>query len=196
MVGRYLNADPSGQFGTQLNPFRVRSQWRRQVEGMISFVPNPRLDVEAQLTQWVLHTSLVRQGGLLFQPTGANLFTYVLGDPVNLIDATGLDPKRPRASHKVGGSFGPFVVSWDSSSPYTTPVEILSDLELGGGYSFCYEDPCDIDPRKVPFYMNFGTGKWTGVSTDGRTVCINVGVSAGKLWADVSSGSILSVPAP
>ena len=60
---------------------------------MAWFGANPSLDIEAQLIQRALYLSVIHQSGPPLRPMGANLFAYVLGDPVNFIDATGLDPR-------------------------------------------------------------------------------------------------------
>jgi hypothetical protein len=57
------------------------------------------------------------------------------------------------------------------------------------------EDPLGTDPPRLPVSINVGTGKWTGVSTNNRDVCLNLGISAGLLPIDIS-GPVQRTPAP
>ena len=118
---------------------------------------------------------------------GINLYTYVGGDPVNWYDPEGL------WKWGFGGVFGPANIGWHSDQPTMTQFSFITDLEIGGGFFICFDNPfldeCD-DPGRLPFDINIGTGKYTGISSDGQTMCVNIGLSAGFTPIDFSSKSM------
>ena len=85
---------------------------------------------------------------------------------------------------------GPLTVSWDTSEPLKTKVDYTPDLEVGGGVSFCFDNPsssddnCEKEP--LPYDINVGFGKWAGVSSNGDKICIKIGLSTGYLPIDFS----------
>ena len=92
------------------------------------------------------------------------------------------------SSFSVGGSLGPITFKWTSDKPPSTQNEFVTDFELGGGISFCYtpDSPCHGERPRLPFNFNVGIGRWTGISTEGERLCINVGSSASFLPIDIS----------
>lgn len=61
----------------------------------------------------------------------------------------------------------------------------------------CFDSPfkkelerCDQKVPKMPFDLNVGLGKYTGISTNNEKMCINIGLSVGLSPIDIS------VPAP
>ena len=111
---------------------------------------------------------------------GLNLYGYVGNNPGNRIDPWGLIDEWG-----FGGIFGPFNFSWISSQPDKTQVSVVTDIEVGGGFVFCYNNPFR-NASNLPFEINIGLGKYTGISTNNEKMCINVGLSAGFLPVDIS----------
>ena len=126
-------------------------------------------------------------GNIYTQGVNASFFQYVSAvttpylytenNPVNWIDPSGL------IKWGLGGVVGPISVSWYSDQPTKTTVEAVTNLELGGGLMICFDNPFKDDcdpPPKLPFTINTG-GKWAGISTDNKTICIKLGPAKG-LW--------------
>ena len=82
-----------------------------------------------------------------------------------------------------GGSLGYASWSWDSSQPTKTQATFTTDLEIGAGFSFTTNLPFDYE---LPFNINAGLGRWTGVSTNVHTLTVSLGLSAGLLPIDLS----------
>ncbi|MBI5875130.1 MAG: hypothetical protein HZB81_04690 [Deltaproteobacteria bacterium] len=98
-----------------------------------------------------------------------------------------------------GGIVGPYNVFWNSKQPYGTQISIVTDLEAGFGFSFCFDNPwkkeieqCGNKVPKLPFDLNVGLGKYTGISTNNEKMCINIGLSLGFTPVDVS----IPIPGP
>jgi RHS repeat-associated protein len=126
--------------------------------------------------RWLTRDPLQEAGGI-------NLYGFVQNNPVNMIDPLGL------FSWGFGGSWGPITVSWDSSNPTKSNVSLLSDLEIGGGFSFTFDHPFpESNPPKAPFYVNAGISRWLGISTDGDKLRINIGIGVGLTPIDISKG--------
>ena len=89
--------------------------------------------------------------------------------------------------------FGPVNIGWNSAQPTMTQFSFIGDLEIDGGFVVCFDNPfldeCE-DPDRLPFDLNIGTGHYTGISSDGQTMCIKLGVSAGFLPIDASTKPI------
>ena len=114
---------------------------------------------------------------------GINLYAYVQNNPINAIDPWGL------FSWGFGGTIGPITVSWDSSKPRKTNIALVSDLEIGGGFSFTFDHPFpESNPPKAPFFINGGISRWLGISTDGDKFRINLGLGVGLTPIDISKG--------
>jgi RHS repeat-associated protein len=79
-----------------------------------------------------------------------NLYGYVFSDPVNLMDANGMFIGKFK-KWSFGGTFGSFVVSWDSDHPTATNLALMTDFEIGGGFSFTFEHPFkdNVTPKKT-----------------------------------------------
>ncbi len=113
---------------------------------------------------------------------GINLYSYVQNNPINFIDPLGL------FSWGFGGTIGPVTISWDSSKPTKTNTSFVSDLEIGGGFSFTFDHPFpDSNPPTTPFDVNVGPSRWIGFSTDGDKFSIKIGLGVGLTPIDISS---------
>jgi RHS repeat-associated protein len=112
-------------------------------------------------------------------------YAYAGSNPLGVADPLGLGTW---SSFSVGGSLGPITFKWTSEKPLSTQNEFVTDFELGGGISFCYtpDPPCHGERPRLPFNFNVGIGRWTGISTAGERLCINVGASASFLPIDIS----------
>ena len=116
-----------------------------------------------------------------------NVYRYVGNNSINFIDPLGL------FDWGVGGIVGFLNFEWNSSQPTKTNVSIVTDLELGGGFKFCFDHPfkkkieaCGREVPELPFDINIGLGKYTGISTNNKKLCINLGLSAGFTPVDFS----------
>ena len=141
-------------------------------------------DYNPRIGRWT-HKDPIR-----FNSGDTNLYGYVSSDPVNLIDANGMFIGRFK-KWSFGGTFGSFVVSWDSDHPTATYLALMTDFEIGGGFSFTFEHPFkdNVTPKKLPFDLNIGFHKWFGFSTDGEFLTISIGIGAGLLSPiDISKG--------
>lgn len=112
-----------------------------------------------------------------------NLYAYTDNNPINFTDPLGL------FSWGFGGTIGPLSFNWDSRNRTKTNIDLISDLQLGGGFKICFDHPfkdsCDVPKRS--FDVNIGTGKWTGVTLEGNGgYCINIGLSEGMLPINIS----------
>ena len=95
----------------------------------------------------------------------------------------------------VGGTFGPITFSWDSAQPTKTNISIVSDLEIGGGFSFTFDHPFpDSNPPKSPVDINIGPSRWLGISTDGTKLSIKLGLGVGLTPIDISKGKDFPCP--
>ncbi len=106
---------------------------------------------------------------------------FVSNDPINFVDPMGL------FEFGIGTVLGPINMNWNSSQPFNTNFDIVTDLEFGGGIFICFDQPFDeCEPNVTPFDVNIGTGKYTGISTNGGKFCVNIGASEGFLPIDIS----------
>jgi hypothetical protein len=102
---------------------------------------------------------------------------------VNAVDPEGL------FSWGFGGTFGPITFRWNSAQPTKTNISIVSDFEIGGGFSFTFDHPFPYsNPTKSPVDINVGPSRWLGISTDGTKLSIKLGLGAGLTPIDISKG--------
>ncbi|MBU0991536.1 MAG: hypothetical protein KJ737_03490 [Proteobacteria bacterium] len=66
-------------------------------------------------------------------------------------------------------------------------MSIVSDFEVGGGFSFSFDHPFpESNPKQSPVDINFGPSRWLSVSTDGTKLKINLGLGVGLTFVDIS----------
>lgn len=133
-------------------------------------------DYDPGVGRWTAKDPIFFSGG------DTDLYGYCMNDPVNFVDPEGL------FHWGFGGAFGPYSLSWISSDPTNTQMELLSDVEVGGGFSVTFDHPFpNVKHQKLPFSVNIGLGKWLGISTDGNTFTVSIGLAASLLPIDVST---------
>ena len=87
----------------------------------------------------------------------------------------------------IGAVVGPINMNWKSSESFKTNFDLVTDLEFGGGAFVCFDHPFpECKPETLPFDINIGTGKYTGMSFNSDKICFNIGASKGLLPIDLS----------
>ena len=107
---------------------------------------------------------------------GINVYGYVKNNPLRYIDPSGLSGYS-FSGFGVGGTAGPLDVSWNSTKPTTTQINV-STPQIGGGIKFCFSKNKPRDNAISNLNHNIGLGKFLGVSysDDFKDISINVGL--------------------